>query len=63
MCVRLCVCVCVSGFDVAESTSIVIYITQLCCLPFAFDISDVLMANIQRYCYVIFSAHFYKNCI
>jgi len=30
MCVHLCVCV--SGFDVAESTSIVIYITQLCCM-------------------------------
>jgi len=44
-----CYIACVCGrYDVAELTSVVIYVTQLCCMPFAFDISDVLRVNIQR---------------
>jgi len=45
----VCVCVCVcSRLEGGELTGLVIHVTQLCCMPFAFDTSDVLLVNIQR---------------
>ena len=52
-CLLLCFDWC--RFDSGELTNIVIYVTQLCCMPFAFDISDVLLINIQRYLHVTIS--------
>ena len=40
---------CYSGFESSDITSIIIHVTQLCCMPFALDTSDLLLINIQRY--------------
>jgi len=37
-----------SRVDPSEITSVIIHVTQLCCMPFAVDASDLLLINIQR---------------
>ena len=41
-----------SKYESSAITSVVIYATQLCCMPFAFDASDLLLINIQRYFFI-----------
>ena len=48
-----CVLYCCSKLESSEITSVIIYVTQLCCMPFAVDTSDLLLINIQRYLHSI----------
>jgi len=41
-----------SRYSSSEITSVIIHVTQVCCMPFAVDTSDLLLVNIQRYFYI-----------